>query len=103
MPPRIDDVDLADHVARFYADPLGFVKMAWPWGEPGALEPFTGPDAWQRDFLIDVGKEVEKRAFDGRHAVLRPRARHQNDDQRNQRRQRDVLRRETYRARRFDE
>jgi hypothetical protein len=60
---------LADAVAEYYADPLGFVKFAWPWGEPGPLEKYTGPDEWQSAFLRELGEEVRKRKFDGVNAV----------------------------------
>lgn len=63
------DLDLADEIAKFYADPLGFVLFAYPWGEPGPLDRAEGPDSWQREFLIHVGEEVRKRAFDGQTPV----------------------------------
>lgn len=63
------NADLADFVGEFYADPLGFVLAAFPWGEPGPLQDHDGPDAWQRDFLNWLGQEVKSRAFDGVAAV----------------------------------
>lgn len=63
------DLQLADDVAQFYADPLGFVLYAFPWGEDGPLKDFTGPDQWQMEFLQDLGREVRERAFDGVHPV----------------------------------
>lgn len=62
-------MDLADEIAKFYADPLGFVHFAYPWGEPGPLANAIGPDDWQTEFLRDLGAEVRKRKFDGRNAV----------------------------------
>ena len=62
-------LQIAEDVQRFYADPLGFVKYAYPWGQPGMLEKHSGPDAWQRDFLIEVGAQVKQRAFDGSNPV----------------------------------
>ena len=50
-----DDLLIAD-IAKFYADPLGFVMYAFPWGT-GELEG-RQPDAWQINFLRDVGNEV---------------------------------------------
>jgi len=35
----------------FRFDPLGFVLWAYPWGKPGPLEKYAGPDDWQADFL----------------------------------------------------
>lgn len=62
--------ELADFVAQFYADPLGFVIAAYPWGEPGALEHATGPDDNQREFLTALGNEVKTRKFNGHTPVL---------------------------------
>ena len=65
-PPKLTaNHQLADEISKFYADPLGFVLFAYPWGELGPLENETGPDDNQRSFLIDLGKEVEERGFDG--------------------------------------
>ncbi len=63
------DLDLGSEVGRFYHDPLGFVKFAYPWGEKGVLEHFTGPDQWQAEFLTQLGEETRKRNFDGLNAV----------------------------------
>jgi hypothetical protein len=52
------DLELADDVGRFYADPLGFVSWAYPWRQPGQLLENDGPDTWQRDFLLELGKQV---------------------------------------------
>lgn len=60
---------LAEEVARYYADPLGFVLAMYPWGEPGALELEPGPDQWQADMLQDIGQQVRGRGFDGQQAV----------------------------------
>ncbi len=59
------DLELAGEIANYYADPLGFVLFAYPWGEPGVLRDATGPDTWQRETLIAVGEQVRARAFDG--------------------------------------
>ncbi len=59
------DLELAEVVAKYYADPLGFVEFAYPWGRPGALVHAPGPDTWQEEALIAVGEEVRKRAFNG--------------------------------------
>jgi hypothetical protein len=63
------DEQLADAVAEYYADPLGWVKFAYEWGAPGPLADATGPDQWQSEFLRQLGEEVRARAFDGIHAV----------------------------------
>lgn len=64
------DLMLAEEVSRFYADPLGFVLFAYPWGEPGPLENEQGPDENQREFLISLGEEVKARKFDGSNPVM---------------------------------
>jgi hypothetical protein len=61
---------LADELANFYADPLGFVLFAYPWGEPGPLATETGPDDNQREFLTSLGNEIRERGFDGETPVL---------------------------------
>jgi hypothetical protein len=65
------NLDLADFVAQFYADPLGFVLACYPWGEAGTdLENEDGPDENQREFLIALGAEVRARGFDGHTPVM---------------------------------
>ena len=66
---KTEDLDLADEISEFYADPLGFVKFAYPWLEPGQLASSAGPDEWQTKFLTDLGNEVRLRKFDGENAV----------------------------------
>jgi len=68
-PNQTPDELLADEISTYYDDPLGFVLFAYPWGEKGALEDFSGPDTWQREFLEDLGREVRARKFDGVHPV----------------------------------
>lgn len=64
------DRQLIDQMALYYADPLGFVLTSFPWGKKGTtLEHFAGPDEWQRQELIEIGKQVRERAFDGIHPV----------------------------------
>lgn len=75
MPPSAEraksyDELLAESVSDYYADPLGFVLFAYPWGEPGPLQAYDGPDTWQAQFLVDVGKEILEKGFDGVNAVL---------------------------------
>ena len=54
------DGQIVQDIAKFYADPLGFVLYAYPWGQPGMLD-HSGPDRWQREFLSELGAEVRKR------------------------------------------
>ena len=65
------ELGLARQIGEFYADPLGFVKFAYPWREPGPLEDYDGPDAWQAEVLVQIGEEVRKRKFDG-HSPVSP-------------------------------
>ena len=60
---------LHEEVARYYADPLGFVLAMYPWGEPGPLEQEPGPDTWQRAMLEDIGAQVQARRFTGTEPV----------------------------------
>jgi hypothetical protein len=74
--------ELAKDMARFYADPLGFVMYAYPWGSDKSLQvvkllpPYSykynsefGPDLWACQFLEELGEKVKARGFDGIHAV----------------------------------
>src|SRR3990167_11106589 len=64
------NIQFSEFIQQFHHDPLGFVLAAYPWGEPGTmLEKYEGPDAWQREFLKDLGEEVRKRRFDGKNPV----------------------------------
>lgn len=58
--------ELAQFVAQFYDDPYGFVMGIFPWGEPelpdGSPNPLAdkeGPEPWQRDLLMDLGKHIK--------------------------------------------
>ena len=43
---------LANDIAGFTHDPLGYVLYNFPWGVPGTpLEKHTGPRKWQRETL----------------------------------------------------
>lgn len=64
---RVDvNLDLAEELAKYYADPLGFVRFAYPWGEAGALRDAEGPDKWQVELLAEIGEQVRQRRFTGR-------------------------------------
>ncbi len=61
---------LAEQIARYYDDPLGYVQDVFPWGEPRTvLENATGPDTWQTEALRQIGEEVRARNFDGHTAT----------------------------------
>jgi hypothetical protein len=61
MPAASLDTDLAEAVASFALDPLGFVRWAYSWPINGEM----GPDVWQAEFLEAVGKRVRENRFDG--------------------------------------
>jgi hypothetical protein len=64
------EAELADEVAKYYADPYGFVLAMFPWGEAGTpLAEHSGPDEWQRRFLTELGEEVARNGFDGKNPV----------------------------------
>ena len=49
--------DLVADIAQFTRDPLGFVRYAYPWGEPGQLESEEIKE-WQEDILSVIGKHL---------------------------------------------
>jgi len=60
---------LTGDIARFFCDPLGFVRYAFPWREPGTdLEYETGPDTWQTEVLRVLGEKVA--AIEARRATI---------------------------------
>ena len=60
---------VAEYIAEFRNDPLGFVMAIFPWGEKGTpLENRKGPEKWQAKILTDLGKhsfENAKRKAEG--------------------------------------
>jgi hypothetical protein len=61
--PSTAERELAKAVSDYYDDPLGFVLFAYPWGKPGQLEKYIGPDDNQGEFLTSLGNEVRQRKF----------------------------------------
>lgn len=51
---KADDYPMAEKLAEFMHDPLGFVYWAFPWGS-GELKGFDGPEPWQVELLEAVG------------------------------------------------
>ena len=60
--------ELCADMARFYADPVGWTRYAFRWGE-GDLAGFPWLDAWQERYLAELALDIELRGFDGVHAV----------------------------------
>ena len=53
------DQMLAEDAARFFHDPTGFTRYAYPWGEPGGpLEIYPGPDDWQVEVMDYIGQQT---------------------------------------------
>src|SRR6266536_4973553 len=50
--------EIQAELAEFVYDPLGFVMVAYPWGE-GDLKGETGPRAHQRKFLNELGAHLQ--------------------------------------------
>lgn len=61
------DVELAETIAGFAQDPLGYVLFAFPWSE-GRLKG-RKLESWQIRYLKDLGRMVRKRDFDGFNSV----------------------------------
>lgn len=69
--PKKARTNVVEALERFYADPLGFVWWAFPWGREGtalARDP-EGPDEWQTLVLDTLGKELRSRAANPEDAV----------------------------------
>lgn len=63
-----NDLALLEENLKFYHDPYRWVLWAFDWGY-GDLEGFDGPDEWQKDYLITLGEQITKNAFNGKDAV----------------------------------
>ena len=48
----------AAEIARYAHDPLGFVRVAFPWGKPGDLMTRHGPDVWQVRLLQAISEKL---------------------------------------------
>lgn len=53
--------DLADEIASFALDPMGYVEFAFPWGEH-VINESSGPRQWQKDVLTDIKVHLENPA-----------------------------------------
>lgn len=56
--PPDPDALLAEQMARFRYDPLGYVLWVFDWGQ-GELEGEAGPDKWQAETLRAIGEEMQ--------------------------------------------
>jgi len=60
-------MSLYEDLAKFYDDPIGYVRYAFPWGE-GALRG-KAIRGWQAEFLENVAMQVRNNKFDGMNSV----------------------------------
>lgn len=59
MDKELFEKNLAEEVAKYYDDPLGYIMFAFPWGTKDTiLEDFSEPDEWQKEYLITLGKQI---------------------------------------------
>jgi len=66
-----DEKVLLEHIVKLRHDPLGFVMFSFPWGQENTeLANEDGPDDWQREFLIELGKASEEGDISGEVAQL---------------------------------
>ena len=76
------DEQLAEDLAGFYADPLGYVMYCFPWDTDAAIQQVPlapqyrtrfrsdfGPDVWACEFLDALGEDIRERNFMGTKAV----------------------------------
>lgn len=62
--------ELSDFLGGFFANPYGFIKVAFPWKEPGTmLELFSGPEPWVEGVCEEVAAKVFGNAFNGKDPV----------------------------------
>lgn len=61
------DTVIADDMIQLFDDPLGFALYAFEWGKGDLIGRELEP--WQREFLIDLGKEIKQRNFTGLQSV----------------------------------
>ena len=64
------EAELHDFCSEHYANPLAWVRGAFPWGEPGPLVAYQEPDIWQCEWFEWLGHEIAHRNFDGLVAAL---------------------------------
>lgn len=58
---RSEKSALANEVALFEHDPLGYVRFVFPWGVSGSeLENEEGPRVWQREVLAEIGTQAKR-------------------------------------------
>ena len=53
----------------FIHNPLGWVKYAFPWGEEGELQDYSGPDIWQTEVLEYITNKLKSKEINPDEAV----------------------------------
>jgi hypothetical protein len=51
--------EFAEWVMSFGDDPYEWVLACYPWGEPGPLQNYDGPDKWQTRVLKGIGAQIK--------------------------------------------
>ena len=70
MATKLDPLlELANDIAGFTHDPLGYAVYSFPWRENGALQDMMGPRDWQADIMEDIREHLENP--ETRHTPLR--------------------------------
>src|SRR6056297_3613594 len=52
------DLELIEELGSYAYDPLGCVRWAFPWGEPGELARYSEPYKWQCEYLEELGDHL---------------------------------------------
>ena len=68
--PTETETQIAEDIAGFTHDPLGYVLYAFPWGQ-GELADYAGPEEWQQEDLAWIGAQLKAQAAAGEYHPLR--------------------------------
>lgn len=53
------DDNFLEQLVSFSNDPYGYSLWAYPWGEPGELSSYPGPDKWQTELFTYIRDQLE--------------------------------------------
>jgi hypothetical protein len=62
---------LINDIASFELDPYKYVMYAFPWGEPGPLKKFKGPENWQKEQLKYIAEQLQKGKLNNFEDIIR--------------------------------
>ena len=68
VPEQARQLRVAQELAKYYADPVGYVLAMWEWGKGRLVGQY--PEKWQLEVLTWLGEQIRDRAFDGTSSVL---------------------------------